>query len=117
MDKMRKISIIWGSILVLLFIALTIFGIAIKNKDKGYKELENKMVEATKKYVELNFLYPQGEDKVKVTDEELKGEKLIDELEYNNDKCEGYVLVYLDTMVYKYDAYIKCDNYVTDGFK
>jgi len=61
MDKMGKLSIIWGIVLLIIVALLTTFGFVYKNKTMVYKELEKKLVEAEKKYVDAKFLYPQDD--------------------------------------------------------
>ena len=53
MNELRKISIAWGIMLVIVFSTLTFFGLKWKNRMKPYFELEDKIVEVTKNYVDL----------------------------------------------------------------
>ena len=117
MKQMRVISIVWGGILVLLVVLLTLFGFKLKDKNLKYKELEKKLVTISEEYVELKTYYPQGEDKLKITWEDLVSSDIIDEDELEKNKCnDAYIMVYLKDMVYHFDAYLKCDEYTTKNY-
>jgi uncharacterized protein YpmB len=116
-DKMKRISIVWGIMVVLIVGMLTVFGFFYKSKTTIYDELEEKLVDASKKYVDANFLYPQDKDELKVTKEELVDNQYLDELKKDDNDCSGYVIVKLSNGVYTYKAYIKCPNYKTKGYK
>lgn len=115
--RMRTISIIWGSILVCIVIGLTIIGFIYKNKTQKYEELENKIEEATKKYVDQKFLYPEKGDTLKITFQELRDNDVIDSLNIEEEECNGYVIVSKKEEVYQYDPYIKCANYKTKKYQ
>lgn len=111
LKKMRLISIIWGTILFLIFAALTTFGILYKKQTQEYKDFEKKIEEISKNYVEEKNLYFEKEGKI--TLEELKEENKIDSTEIKENECNGYVTI--NNMDYK--AYISCGKYKTRGFK
>lgn len=117
MEKMQRYSILWGITLLLIVVLLTIFGFVYKNKTTIYKELEEKIVESAKKYVDAKFLYPEKGDTIKITSEELLETEFLDVLEKNEEECKGYVEVYKDGTVYKYIGYVECPNYQTKGYK
>lgn len=116
-DKLKKIGIIWGIIVVLIFGTLTFMGFTYKAKTKDYKELENKLVEAEKKYVDANFLYPEDKSELKTSAQELIDNNYLDSLKKDDSDCTGYVIVKQNNTVYEYKAYIKCDKYMTKGYK
>ena len=115
MNRLKTISVIWGIVAVLLFAFLTTLGFVYKNKTQKYKKLENKLVEVTKKYTSSDFKYPSKNDEIIVTFETLKEKGLIEKLEVDKQKCDGYVVVSFDGVT-KYKAYIKCDKYKTHDF-
>ncbi len=115
MKKTNILFIIWGILVIIVIGLLTALGFMIKNQNKDYEKLEDKLLDSTKKYVDTNFLYPEGNDTLKVTSSELIEKNFLDELKVNNDKCTGYVKVYNDG-VYQYKVYIKCSNYTTKGY-
>lgn len=120
MNKVKnenKYLILWGFLVILLIGLLTAVGFVYKNKTKVYKELENSLVEAEKKYVEAKFLYPQDNETLKTTSEELLNENYIDNMAIDNQECTGYVKVYKDSTVFKYKAFIKCGRYTTKGYE
>lgn len=111
LKKMRLISIIWGTILFLIFAALTAFGIVYKKQTQEYKDFEKKVEEITKGYVEEKNLYFETEGKI--TLEELIEENKLETTNVKENECNGYVTI--DNMDYK--AYISCGKYKTRGFK
>lgn len=117
MNKMKMLSIVWGMIVVGIFVLLTVFGFMYKNKSSVYKELEEKLVEAEKKYVDSSFLYPEEKKTQKITAEELISKGFMDELKVNDEICEGYAVVSHETTVFTYKGYVKCKNYTTKGYK
>lgn len=116
LKMMKRLAIVWGIFLVLIFTCLTIFGFMYKSKSKVYKELENDFNEKTKQYVDQQFLYPDEGKTLKVTSDELIENEIISELKVNDDECIGYTLVTYDS-VYEYKSYIKCDHYTTRGYE
>ena len=115
MDRMRKVSFVWGFVVILLFASLATIGFTYKYKSKKYKDLEKELVEITKKYTATDFKYPKDKKITVVTFEELKEKELIDKLEVNKNKCNGYVEVSFDKVA-KYKAYIDCGSYKTRNF-
>lgn len=116
MEKMQKTYYIWGIIVVLIFALLTVFGFVYKNKTNVYKELENKLVEAQKKYIDNKFLYPEDDKEFKVKAETLIENGFLDNLNIENDECSGYASIKKNGMVYEYFGYVSCKNYKTRGF-
>jgi uncharacterized protein YpmB len=57
--EMKRLTVIWGIILVLIVALLTTLGIIFNKKNKVYTDMENNLVNATKKYVEKSFAYPK----------------------------------------------------------
>ena len=48
--------------------------------------------------------------------EELKDSGLIKDLKVNNDKCDGYVIVKKNQLVYEYKGFVKCKEYKTKNY-
>ncbi len=115
MEKMRRLKIIWGLLLVVLVGALTIAGIIWKNNTGVYKRLEDKLSDGAAKYRDAATI--GDNEKVKVTLEELQEAKVIEELKVNDDECDGYVEIYKKGLTFRYEPYIKCNKYVTKGYK
>ena len=116
MDELKKISIIWGLILLIIFSVLTFFGIKWKNKMKPYFDLESTLVEKTKSYYEQGHTYPTGDEIVKVTYAELKENNVYSDLKINDSECDGYVTVKSNGAI-EYKGYIKCPDYTTKGYE
>lgn len=116
MNKIKRIYGVWTVIVIMIFVLLTIFGFLYKNKTNVYKELEQKLIAAEKKYVDAKFLYPQGNEKLKITVNTLKENGFLDSLEINNEDCDGYVTIKKKNAVFEYHGYISCKNYKTKGY-
>lgn len=116
MKQMKKLSIVWGLILVSIVVLLTIFGILFNKKNKVYTDMEKSLVNATQKYVEKSFAYPKDNDELRVDYDQLKESGLIDKLEVNDNKCKGYVIVKKNELVYEYKGYVNCKDYKTKNY-
>ena len=116
MNKMKKISIVWGFLAFFLIGSLWSIAIIYNKKVKKYKNLENKLVELTKKYTANSFDYPKNKKSIYITYSDLKDEGLIKELKVKDKKCNGYVEV-TNNKVIEYKAYIDCNVYKTHGFE
>ncbi len=116
MNKMKQMYILWGMLVIGLFILLLIFGFSYKGKVAKYKELEEKIVEAEMRYVDENFLYPNQGDVLKTNASLLIEKGYLDSLDIEQENCSGYAEVKKDKTVFSYKAYIKCNNYKTKGY-
>lgn len=116
MKEMKKMSIIWGIVLVLIFSGLTWFGLKWKGKYQGYFDLENELVNKTQSYFEINHTYPNDGETIKITLNELKDNNVINELKYQDEVCNGYVEI-KNKGIMEYKGYIKCDKYITKGYQ
>lgn len=114
LKRMRMISMIWGMLLIGLFLIVTIFGVSYKKKVKLYEEQENKLLEACRKYVDTNKLYPSTSS-LKITLDELKESGFMHIISVGSDECDGYVVVENDDSIV-YQSYIKCGKYSTNGY-
>jgi len=118
MKKNNMLFIIWGVIVIILVGLLTTLGFMLKGKNENYLKVEKRLKEATSSYVDHNFLYPEGDEKLKILSKDLidNGFLKYEELKVDNDVCTGYVILRKD-MVYEYESYIKCNNYTTKGYQ
>lgn len=120
MDKMRKISIIWGALLAAIFAALTLFSLNWKNNTSKYKDLEKMIKLKTEGYFESAHSYPAVNSSIKITLQELKDANVITEFKVEDDACDGYVIVEATEVnkfeIINYKPYIKCQNYTTKGY-
>lgn len=117
---MKKITILWITLIILLLTTLSIIGINVSKRTKPYKALESDIVDAMKIY------YGQDTNLKKLPDENKTHKITIDELnsfgininnKINNDICEGYGIVTGKNLSYTYKAYIKCENYITNKYE
>ena len=116
LKKMRMISYIWGTVLFLLVGGLTTIGFVYKNKITKYEELENKLADNMKNYVDEKFIYPEEGKNIKITYQELKSNDAIDNLNIDDEECDGYGIVLHDGSIFKYETYIKCKEYKTKNY-
>ncbi len=112
---MKKILIIWFLISLLLVGGLTFIGINLKSKNKEYYELEDRIRNAAKDYYAQ---YPNELpiNEVIITDEKLIEHNFLNNLNYNNEICRGYVLVKKTYLLHDYIPFIKCSNYNTKNY-
>lgn len=116
LKRMKVISIIWGMFLVTLFIIVTIFAFKFKSNSKKYLGLGEEFSSKAKEYVEDNNLYPEKSDNLKITKSDLIENGYLEELEINDDVCDGFVIVsYKDN--YEYKAYLKCNKYISAKYE
>ncbi|HBA37162.1 MAG TPA: hypothetical protein DCY94_00430 [Firmicutes bacterium] len=111
---MKKITIIWTVVLVLLVGGMTIFGLYYKSHNVDHI-MEKALVKQAEKYMGLYpGLFPQKGKTFKLDVDKLKEEGYDAELEKD---CDGYVIISNENMGFKYKAYIKCPNYTTEGYE
>lgn len=112
---MKKIIIIWTIISILLVTLLTIIGFKILEKKEVYLNFEKMLKSATKDYMTQNNEYlPTKEIIIKL--DTLIENSLIEPIFVDNENCEGYVKVEKKYLSYEYFPYLKCKNYITNGY-
>ena len=116
MKKTDRLFKIWGVLVVMIIGLLTTLGFMLKNMNKEYLTLEEKLQVSAEKYTSDKFMYPDEGQTIRVTKKELIGANYLDELKKGKDYCDGYVEVKTEKIV-KYKSYIKCNNYETDGYE
>ena len=110
---MKKITIVWTIILIMIITGLTIIGFKIK-ADNIDNIMEESIIKQTEKYFGLYpSLYPSKGNSKTMKVEELINNGYDPELE---EGCTGYVTITNGDMGFKYDAYIKCPDYTTKGY-
>ena len=115
MKELKRLSIIWGLLLFAIFSVLTFFALKWKSKTAGYFDLEEKLKSSTQSNYESKHTYPEKGQEVIVTFKELKEDNILEELKYNDDECDGYVLVTKNDVV-EFKPFIKCNNYTTKDY-
>lgn len=114
MNKLKNMGIVWTFIILSLLILMVFMGMTVKRKNKPYKELENKLVDVTTKYIESITWYPEKDASIKITAKELIDEGIISEdfLVVKDDKCDGYVNI-TNNGVIDFKGFLKCNKYTT----
>ena len=111
---MRKITIVWTLLLILIVSGLTFIGYRIKDNESS-NIMEETLTKECEKYLNLYVSrYPKLGEQVKITSEEL-----ID-AGYNpnlDSDCVGYVIVKNTNMGFKFNSYVKCPEYTTSGYE
>lgn len=114
---MKKLMIIWAVIAIFLVGVLTFIGFRYKESIADYKTLEMDMVESAHVYMELNDLSLDAGESLKLTSSQLIEQELLKEDAIMDENCSGYVMIEKNLTDYDYSAYIKCDNYETQGYE
>ena len=117
---MKKISILWIILIILLFFILIFIGLSVSKRTKPYKALESTIVEAMKVYYgqDINLKKLPEKNKIsKISIEELENFGLPLTLNVNEDKCEAYGIVKAQSIAFSYKAFIKCENYTTNEYE
>lgn len=115
----RNLLIITG-VFVVVFIILLIATNKKEDKKIEYTEIEKKLVDASKKYLEkLELLPKEVGEKVQVSSDVLISNNYIKEFEKmtSDTNCFGTVIVQKDGEKYNYMPYLTCDNYETKTFE
>ena len=111
---MRKITIAWTIILITIVAGLTILGFRIKD-DHVSNIMEESLTKSCEKYLNLYVSkYPKLGSSTKITSEELINAGYNPNL---NDNCIGYVIVKNTNMGFKFNSYVKCPDYTTEGYE
>lgn len=117
MKQMKRLSIVWGLLLVAIVALLTTFGILFTKKNKIYTDMEDQLVKGTKKYVERSFDYPKDNKELRIEYKVLKEAGLVSKLSVDKVECDGYSIVKKNGLVYEYKGYVKCPDYTTKNYK
>ena len=116
---MKKISIVWIVLIILLFFTLIFIGFNVSKRTEPYKSLENTIVEAMKVYYgqDTNLKKLPAKNKItKTSIQELNDFGLEISMEVNGEKCVGYGIVKGKSIAFSYNAFIKCENYTTTDY-
>ena len=113
---MKNIYFIWVFIIVLILGTVTFLGLNITKRNEKYRNLESDMESIVGKYLgeHLNEYPKSGSKRFELSYIIEQGYNI--DLNVNNDICDGYVMVSKESVSYSYDAYIKCNDYVTKGY-
>lgn len=87
-------------------------------ESETYDDLEDLVLEATKKYQQEYYSDILDGEIISVTIKQLINEKLIDEVNDVEDgsPCTGYGIFTLKDGEITYNAYLNCNNYQTTGY-
>lgn len=111
---MKKITIIWTIVLLLVVGGMTTFGFYLKSHNVD-NIMEDSLVKQAEKYMGLYpGLFPQKGKTFRLDADELKQDGYDAGLESD---CRGYVIISNGNMGFEYKAYIKCPNYTTEGYE
>lgn len=106
----------WIILTVGLVGTLTFIGISYKKSVKEYHILESDLKEVGQAYYELAKLNLGVNGSIKVDSTQLEEFSLLPNTTIKSDKCDVYIIIKQNTKNYNVFPYIKCDNYVTNGY-
>lgn len=88
------------------------------NSDKKYKTYENRIKSNAITYV-YNYFQDGIKDGVKVTLSDMQNNNIMGDIFDVKDKtlCDGYAIVYLQDNKIISTPYLKCSNYITEGYE
>ncbi|MCM1053362.1 MAG: hypothetical protein NC483_05260 [Ruminococcus sp.] len=115
MKKTNILFIIWGIVVLGIVICLTVLGFMLKKINREYQELERSLQDIAIIYVKDKALYPEENDELKISKDELLENGYLGDLKVDSDTCNGYVIVKLEEG-FTYNSYIKCKRYTTKGY-
>ena len=82
-----------------------------------YSDIETKLIDSTKKYIKDFYNNNLGVDTLNIKISSLISNNYISEVRDKDGNCTGYVSVYKDdNNVVIYTTYLKCKNYVSNGY-
>ncbi len=116
MKKFRKFTILWGVILVSIFVLFTMYSFKLDKKIKEYRSLEEYFANAVAEYNNKNKDYPKTIEVINFSLSEAIEKGVVSQLKIDNDICDGYVKIANEEIV-TYTPYISCKNYTTKGYK
>lgn len=116
LKQMKKISIIWGIIIFIMFASLITLSLMYKQKIKKYDELSLTLETNARKYITNKSLYPLQGGYIKVILDQLDDEGIKTELKIGKEYCDGYVIVKYDGEVISYKPYLKCLKYTSKNY-
>lgn len=88
---------------------LSIIGFKHKNNVKNYKEYEDKLIDATKAYLNVHRSYPNKGSSISINIKELISEEFIDKKDVVKG-CSGTIIVKYDKFI-DYLPNLKCKYY------
>ena len=113
---MRGMLKLWIFIIIVLVATLTLLGYKIVNQNKEYHELEDYLTGVSLRYYTQ---YPdQLGENVFITTEKLINYNFLEraKLILEDDMCTGYIEVTRRGLGHDHVAFIKCEEYITNGF-
>lgn len=110
--------------LLAVVVILAVLGIVVvprvnntinNNRNKSYKEIEQRLEDAAKKYI-LNNYIDSDTDTITITKQQLIDANLIDEVYDLKDKtvCDASIIVSNINSNIEYKAMLNCSNYITE---
>lgn len=110
---MKKMMTAWLFLCFLIFGTLYYIGFTYMQSVKDYRALENDLVESAQLYMDINKIALKFNEKLLIKGDTLLDETYINDMEVEEDTCEGYVVVKKGFTEYDYLPYIKCKDYTT----
>lgn len=109
---MKKLTLAMAFVCISLVSLLYVIGIFYNDSMKNYNNLESDMIEAASLYIDYGKTITGN----KISMDELNANGYEIDNKVKDDTCTGYVLI-KDNIKRDYKAYLKCENYMTEGYK
>ena len=114
---MKKMVMAWVFLISVLLLALLFFGYTYIDSISGYRTKEADMVEASDFYLTLSNINLSTGEGIRIEDKQLIESKTLSSMKVDDEECKGYVDIKKNVSGYDFKAYIKCENYVTEGYE
>ncbi len=120
---LKEMLILSGVLMLFLVIAIYYIyrlysSLDMATTDDYYVLLEDRLEEQVKTYLDNYYEDSLTSDVITISSDVLKAHDLdINLVDDNGDACMGYTLAYKSRGVTHIDSYIKCHDYVTDGYE
>lgn len=114
---MKKMIVAWLFIALVLVFSIYFIGLSVIKEYKPYRELEADLAESATIYMEKEKIVLRYKEKHKIDIEDLAKDKLTGNIKVGEDKCTGYIIVKKELNGNSTKAYIKCENYTTEGYE
>lgn len=111
--KNKVLLIIWFILLIGIFTLLSIIGFKHKDNVESYHKYEDKLIEATRRYANVNNMYPKKGSKIEIKINDLIRNGFIDKKDIEKT-CKGSVIIKYDKFI-DYIPNINCKYYISNN--
>lgn len=113
---MKKITITMVIVAFLLVGTLTFIGLNFSKNIEKYKVLEEDLKEYASMYLSINNINIGLGENIIIKSDTLIEYNIIKDLKVKDDECTGYVIATKTNKSFKYESYVKCNDYTTKNY-